>query len=514
MQNRNITGRQYYKRKIFTGFLAVMLFLAGCGADLRNPAEQGNASGTGSAASPAMGRYVEEEIFVYNKNYHPIGLFPTEEGVYLARGQGMDELLVSEDGEVKARKLPVLPVLEEYFAEDMAVAENGAIIFKTIEDERWHYYFMTADGEVREREQLTEGTEMYWNGRDGYFYICAMGNGNFEVGYSTSLYRVDTETGETEYLWDVPRAVTNLSVCGDYLFAGYSDGQSGGLMIYSLSGGELLEEDSVLTDTLREYLEDNSSGDVHSWLIAPSRTEGGIYVLTREGLFYHVMYGTVMEQVIEGSLCSIGDVSKLFVAMCVTEDEKGDMPVFWLTYFSGETVRFAFDADIPAVPDTLVRVYSLHNDNNVRQAVAGYQGQHPELYVQYETGVTEEAGQTEEDALKNLATQIATGDGPDVLVMDGIPYDSYMEKGVLKELTDRFEELSVKESFFENVTDCFYREDKLYVIPAAFQITILMGDAEQIAGADDLEAFVTLLEQMETRRILSLALLVMGTDNS
>lgn len=489
-------------------FLAVLLLLTGCGAAFGDPAEQGAASGTGNAASPAMGRYVEEEIFVYNKNYHPIDLFPTEEGVYLARGQGMDELLVSEDGEVKARKQPVLPVLEEYLAEDMAVAENGARIFKTIEEEQWHYYFMTADGEVREREDLTEGTEMYWNGGDGYFYICAMGNGNFEVGYSTSLYRVDTETGETEYLWDVPRAVTNLSVCGDYLFAGYSDGRSGGLMIYSLSSGELLEEDSVLMDTLREYLEDNSSGDVHSWLIAPSRTEGGIYVLTREGLFYHVMYGTVMEQVIEGSLCSIGDVSKLFVAMCVTEDEKGDMPVFWLTYLSGETMRFAYDENIPAVPDTLVRVYSLHNDNNVRQAVAGYQGQHPELYVQYETGVTEEAGQTEEDALKNLATEIATGDGPDVLVMDGIPYDSYMEKGVLKDLTDIFEELSVEESFFENVTDCFYREDKLYVIPAAFQITILMGDTEQIAGADDLEEFVTLLEQMETDGTSKIGLLM------
>lgn len=507
MENKKTGKRQSHPIRFLAGLLAAML-LCGCSADSQGSVPQGAASGTGGAGSPVMGRYVEEEIPVKVKNYSPIGLFPTEDGVYLARTQGMDELLTVEDGRANARKLPVSSALEQYLAEDMAVAENGARIFKVIEGDRWRYYFMMADGEVRERECVSAGSEMYWNGGDGYFYICALGNGNFESGYDTALYRMDTETGETQYLWDIPRAVTNLSVCGDYLFAGYSDGHNGGLLIYSISSGELLKEDSVLQDTLKDCLEDNSSGYVHSYLIAPSRAEGGIYVLTREGLFYHVMYGTVMEQVIEGSLCSIGDVSKLFVSMCVTEDQAGGMPVFWLTYGSGEVVRFTYDAGISAVPDTLLRVYSLHNDNNVRQAVAGYQGQHPELYVQYEVGVAEDAGQTEEDALKNLATRIATGDGPDVLVMDGIPYDSYLEKGVLRELTAMYEEMRREGNFFENVTDCFYREGRIYTIPAAFQITLLMGDRELIQGADDMEAFATLLEKMETEGTSKIGLLM------
>ncbi len=500
MQNRNITGRQYYKRKIFTGFLAVTLFLAGCGADLRNSAGQGNASGTGSAASPTMGRYVEEKISALNESYCPTDLFPTDNGIYLVRDQGMDERLIPDNGEIKVQEQiseAFRPIGENRLVPDMAVAENGARIFEIVEEGRRYRYFMTPEGEMREWDHFADKAVTYLYGRDGYFYVSSI-NCDSASGYSTALCRVDTETGETEYLWDFPQAVTNLSVCGDYLFAGYYNGQNGGIMIYSISDRKQLEEDRVLTDALRKYLEDDAGSGSFLYLIMPSRTEDGIYVLTEEGVFHHVIYGTVMEQVIEGSLCSIGDISKQFVAMCMTEDETGDMPVFWLVYDSGDIVRFAYNADIPSVPDTLIRVYSLHNDNNVRQAVTGYQGAHPELYVQYEVGVSEEDGRTEEDALKSLAIRIATGDGPDVLVMDGIPYDSYVEKGILKDLTELYVRMSETENYFENVTDCFFREEKVYTLPTAFQFTILMGEAELIRSADDLEGFVSLLEEMKT----------------
>lgn len=501
MQDRNITGRQYYKRKILTGLLAAMLLFVGCSAeDSGDPAEQGPASGTGSAAFPAMGRYVEEKIAALNESYYPTDLFPTDNGIYLVREQGMDERLVPDNGEIKVQEQiseAFRPVGESRFVSDMAVAENGARIFEIVEKGRRYRYFMTPEGEMWEWDHFADKTAAFLYGRDGYFYVSSI-NSDSASGYSTALCRVDTETGETEYLWDFPQAVTNLSVCGDYLFAGYYNGQNGGIMVYSISGRKQLEEDRVLTDALRKYLEDDTGSGSSRYLIMPSRAEDGIYVLTEEGVFHHVMYGTVMEQVIEGSLCSIGDISKQFVAMCMTEDEAGDMPVFWLVYDSGDIVRFTYNADIPSVPDTLIRVYSLYNDNNVRQAVTGYQGAHPELYVQYEAGVTEEDGRTEEDALKNLATQIAAGDGPDVLVMDGIPYDPYVEKGILKDLTELYARMSETENYFDNVTDCFYREGKIYTLPAAFQFTILMGEEELIRSADDLEGFASLLEEMRT----------------
>ena len=40
----------------------------------------------------------------------------------------------------------------------------------------------------------------------------------------------------------------------------------------------------------------------------------------------------------------------------------------------------------------------------------------------------QEDGITREDALKKLNTELLSGSGPDVLILDKMPYDSYMEK--------------------------------------------------------------------------------------
>ena len=507
--------RQTYKYNKST-ILAVLLaaaLLCGCAGPLQDSAPNGGisqgSSGGGAVASAAMGRYVEEQIPANYKSYYATDIFPVEEGIYLARNQGMDELLVGDGQEVKAQELlsqDFLSVAESKAMVSMSVAENGARIYEYVEGGQRKRYFMTSAGEHLEWDYYGDGPAVFWYGRDGYFYVSSL-RGSAGAGYTTALCRVDVETGETEYLWDIPQAVINISVCGDYLFAGYNDGHDCGIMIYSISGREQLEEDKVLTEALQKYLEGSMNTERHPYLIAASQTGEGVYVLTREGLFRHVIYGTVMEQVIEGSLCSIGDISKLFTAMCVTEGGSGGMPVFWLAYDSGEAVRFVYNKEIPAVPDTLVRVYSLHNDNNVRQAVAGYQSRHPELYVRYETGMAEGDGQTEEDALKNLATQIATGDGPDVLVMDGLPYDSYVEKGILMDLSEMYARLAAEEEYFGNVADGFCREGKRYAIPAAFQFTVLMGEREMIEGIDDLEEFASLLEGLETEGTSTIGLL-------
>lgn len=42
--------------------------------------------------------------------------------------------------------------------------------------------------------------------------------------------------------------------------------------------------------------------------------------------------------------------------------------------------------------------------------------------------MTDDNGVTLEDALKTLSTDILAGNGPDVLILDGMPVDSYVEK--------------------------------------------------------------------------------------
>ena len=71
----------------------------------------------------------------------------------------------------------------------------------------------------------------------------------------------------------------------------------------------------------------------------------------------------------------------------------------------------------------------------MRRLIARFQKQNPDIYVNYQIGLSGEDGVTASDALRMLNTEILAGDGPDVLMLDGISVDTYTEKGLLMDLT-------------------------------------------------------------------------------
>ena len=89
----------------------------------------------------------------------------------------------------------------------------------------------------------------------------------------------------------------------------------------------------------------------------------------------------------------------------------------------------------------------------------------PEYQVVIDVGVSEEDGKTVSDAIRSLNTEIMAGNGPDIILMDGLPIEDYIEKGVLEDLSDMVE--SVKENgeeFFENVLSSYKKGEKVLVI--------------------------------------------------
>ena len=51
-------------------------------------------------------------------------------------------------------------------------------------------------------------------------------------------------------------------------------------------------------------------------------------------------------------------------------------------------INFAYDANIPSVPDKQLRIYSLLENDQVRQAVSSYAKANPDTYVKYEIGMS------------------------------------------------------------------------------------------------------------------------------
>ncbi|AOT72001.1 extracellular solute-binding protein [Geosporobacter ferrireducens] len=98
----------------------------------------------------------------------------------------------------------------------------------------------------------------------------------------------------------------------------------------------------------------------------------------------------------------------------------------------------------------------------------------------YRIEIQEYPSQDYETYVKNLNTQILSGKGPDIISVAGLPYENYISKNILADLS----EMMAKDNRFDinnyytNILDALKYNDKLYVMPTNFTFNILMANQE------------------------------------
>lgn len=432
-----------------------------------------------------MGRYVEDTVELGGEGGSFTGMVQEGEKIRLIDLYGMD--MVSADGGKTfeaAETVPTAPAGEEGGVSYVAVAGNpdGSRILSGYTGQGLAWRLAAADGSVIELDAVGEnGSPSFYSGSDCFYMSCDYG-----------IYRVDSETGETEFLTECASYPLALASNGELLFVAHTSG----VLIYDLQKNEAAQkQDEVLssffTGKLEDILNNPSSLFLYPW-------GEDIYVLSHDGIYCHELYGEEMVCIVEGSSCSIGNIDSGFAGMAVTEPDDGGNgeKIFTVLYTDGRLMRYTKDESLPAEPEVSLRIYSLYEDGNIRQAVSAFRQKYPELYIKYEVGVNPEYGVTREDALRNLSTELAAGTGPDVLVMDDIPFGTYAEKGVLEELGFLREGMS-EEEYFKTVTDGFATEEGLYVMPLTFAVPVLAGEAGEMAVAGKPESLSQLADILE-----------------
>lgn len=139
-----------------------------------------------------------------------------------------------------------------------------------------------------------------------------------------------------------------------------------------------------------------------------------------------------------------------------------------------------------------LRIYSLKENGSIRQAADFFQEKCPELEVSFEVGYTGEDGVTISDAIKTLNTELMAEEGPDILLLDGLPVDSYIEKGMLEDVTDIID--SRKEKVFYNIISSYNGSGKIYQVPTSFCVPVLLGDT-QIVSAKNSDELTDILKK-------------------
>ncbi len=120
--------------------------------------------------------------------------------------------------------------------------------------------------------------------------------------------------------------------------------------------------------------------------------------------------------------------------------------------------------------------------------ISEFQDMSPDTEILYETGEDANGSLTASDSIRVLNTRILAGAGPDILILDGLPTEAYIEKGIL---TDLNPVLGVeKEELLSSVLDAYTTEGKIYMLPARFCIPMFLTSGQKKSMYSSLKALV------------------------
>ena len=255
------------------------------------------------------------------------------------------------------------------------------------------------------------------------------------------------------------------------------------VLVYDTATGEQQSKEDTLQKSITE------SG----YFLAVDSLDGGkgMYWLSSKGLFHYMFGGSVMEQLMDGSLNSLANPS-FYVNRLLMLDEQNLLVAANDSSSSSPTgvvlVKFTYSADTPARPEKELKVYSLNDSREMRQAISHYQKEHTDIYINYEVALAEENGMTVSDALKTLTTEVMAGKGPDVLILDGMPVETYAEKGILRDLAAIA--ANADGNYFENILHAYQDgQGQMCAIPARFMMPMAHAGSEYYTPGEGFESF-------------------------
>lgn len=479
---------------------AAAMLLSGCGMGNISEGEGAQAEG---GAGAQMGRYVEELAEIDAQLGKYISLTRLKDGRLAVYSYNNGPRVSSDEG------ITWEPWQEEWYQENfdnrsfscVAISPDGTMFtgyfdFSKAEGEQenlMEYQLIEPDGSSRmvALEQLngSRGDNIMagcWYAPDGTLYAADL----------CFVYEVPKEGGTLVPLFEAGEGVEQICFLEDDTMLVAT---ATGVLLYDRKSRAMKESDEILDAFVKDRAELNGGvlkydGD-GSYNVYLAAGEGSnLYLVCDEGIYCHTLGGGMVEKLLEGSLCTLGDPSRGIYGMLPLEDNR------FLVMYQDEVGTYSYDADIPALPEKELRVYSLKKDDVVQQAVSLFQKANPDVYVNYEVGLDENTGQTKEDVIKTLNTEILAGHGPDVLILDGFPMDSYTEKGLLADLSDIFEQPEEKEEVYYNIAGAFEEDGKLRAIPMRCKIPAIIGPAEELEKADSLEKIADASESLRKKK--------------
>ena len=305
------------------------------------------------------------------------------------------------------------------------------------------------------------------------------------------IVQFDGETFEEKNIYEGNEWIEDFFLVGDSLFIYEFDS----IVEYDTTNGN---EKGNLEALEKAVISENNNYHI-TFINAGSKDK--IYYYNTLGLYEYDIKSEKIKHLVDSAISTFGS-DEIYLNGFVEKSNKEFLTAFSEYTGSGiesTVINFAYDANIPSRPENELVVYSLLENYSIRQAISRYAKEHPDTYVKYEIGLNNGDATTQSDALKTLNTEIMAGNGPDVIILDGLSAESYIEKGLLEDISDIINPLVEDGTIFKNIADAYTNDGKVYQIPTLFKYPILLGNKEDINSVSDLNSLVELTKKLSTQ---------------
>lgn len=238
--------------------------------------------------------------------------------------------------------------------------------------------------------------------------------------------------------------------------------------IVSCVGSELAIYETMESETTSEYDEFREfySKDMGSNSFNPllESVENEILYLGKSGLYKYDKNDKQISPVFENENFNYGHLDNTVQKLVMLNDKtfliagsKDGMPIIY---------KYWFDPNANNSAQTEMTIYALYDSNMLQTIVDGFEEKNPDINVKVEIGYSNEEGITIDEAIRSLNISLFADNGPDVIVLDGLPVQSYLEQGELKNIKDSISNYELN----ENILGEYTNKGDVFAVPIGYTL--------------------------------------------
>lgn len=435
--------------KYISSLLVVVLFVTGCAQN-------------GGKSKVTKGCYVEKEIEFPNAE-GLLGMNKSYNGKFLCATYNEDEKsitiynLKADDTWEELSKFPITyPEGKEI--KSIGVSEEGIYLLVCSEDGKAEMSEYLKDGTTHTLS-LTEEGDDYLVGNHWY-QLGKAENGDYLIreDWGGNLITFDGKTGAFKY--NLSKEALSFNVMGNKVICN-SGWQTRIISVCSVENGEILE--SI------EYDIKNNSNCV-------DLSEQGVYLFNAAGISSKGKNEEEWKTLVKAQRNQFADCSKGIMGGWTLGAES------FLVSFNQEGLKkYDYDPELEEIINAEITVGMGWENPLVKKAINIYQQEHKDVQVNVVFYYDQENG------VEALNAQLLAGEGPDILLLDSLPIQTYIDKGVLLDLSDIASECCKKEGCYKNIIEAYKQKDGVWAIPMRFQVPMIWGKNEIIKKAQSIE---------------------------